>query len=33
MLSLIVLFVVGMTGLVMTDVDQAVADSGRPAEI
>jgi len=33
MLSLIVLFVVGMAGLVMTDVDQAVADSGRPAEI
>jgi UMF1 family MFS transporter len=29
MLSLIVLFVVGMAGLVLTDVDQAVADSGH----
>jgi UMF1 family MFS transporter len=33
MLSLIVLFVVGIVGLSVTDVEQAVADSGRPAEI
>jgi UMF1 family MFS transporter len=33
MLSLIVLFVVGMAGLIMTDVDRAVADSARPAGV